>query len=393
MTSAASKWYEEEPSLENEDDSILEYDLTATPNDFNVMTIVNFIEKGAVLIPGFQRNYIWDIKRASKLIESILIGLPIPQIFLYEEARNKFLVIDGQQRLMSIYYFVQQRFPRKEKRIALRRIMEERGTIPPEVFADDGYFEKFNLKLPSRLPEQRNPFDGLNYKTLGSYTEQFDLRPIRNIIVKQISPANDDSSVHEIFNRLNSGGITLTPQEIRASLYHSKFYEMLFRVNTLAPWRKFVGIPEPDISLKDLEFLLRAFAMAYDGENYKEPMSKFLNKFSKEEKRLDDTRVSELETVFKAFLAAGADLDEKAFRTQQNRFSVTIFESVFAAATGPMIAGGTPALPPITNAYLEALKSNPDFSAAIQEGSTKKANVQLRLRLAREVLAATPSSV
>src|SRR5512142_3145569 len=97
---------EEEP--EEEGYPISEYDLTSSPNDFNIITIFNFIESGAVKIPAFQRNYVWDIKRASKLIESIIIGLPVPQIFLYEEARNSFLVMDGQQRLMSIYYFIKQ---------------------------------------------------------------------------------------------------------------------------------------------------------------------------------------------------------------------------------------------------------------------------------------------
>ena len=77
--------------------SIYEYDLTATPNDFNVLTIHSFIESGAVKIPAFQRNDVWDIKRASKLIESLILGLPVPQILPYEEARNSFLVIDGQQ--------------------------------------------------------------------------------------------------------------------------------------------------------------------------------------------------------------------------------------------------------------------------------------------------------
>src|SRR6266508_3696873 len=82
---------------------INEYDITASPNDFNVLTIYNFLEAGSVRIPGFQRNYVWDLGRASKLIESLLLGLPVPQIFLYEAGRNEFLVIDGQQRLMSIY--------------------------------------------------------------------------------------------------------------------------------------------------------------------------------------------------------------------------------------------------------------------------------------------------
>src|SRR3954454_4984522 len=67
---------------------ISEYDITASPNDFNIGTIYHFIESGSLKIPAFQRNYVWDIKRASKLVESILIGLSIPQIFLYEKARN-----------------------------------------------------------------------------------------------------------------------------------------------------------------------------------------------------------------------------------------------------------------------------------------------------------------
>jgi hypothetical protein len=60
-----------------------EYDITATPNDFNVTTLYNFVESGAVRIPGFQRNFVWDIGLASKPIESLILGLPVPQLFLY----------------------------------------------------------------------------------------------------------------------------------------------------------------------------------------------------------------------------------------------------------------------------------------------------------------------
>src|SRR6266436_9534638 len=91
-------WYEDRSEQEAQDDyPIDQYDLTATPNDFNILTIFSFIQSGAVKIPGFQRNFVWDQRRASKLVESLIIGLPVPQVFLYEESRNKFLVIDGQQ--------------------------------------------------------------------------------------------------------------------------------------------------------------------------------------------------------------------------------------------------------------------------------------------------------
>lgn len=96
-------WFEDYVG-EDEQIEVDEFDITATPNDFNVATLFNFIESGAVVIPGFQRNYVWDRQRASKLIESLILGLPVPQIFLYESARNKFQVIDGQQRLLSIYF-------------------------------------------------------------------------------------------------------------------------------------------------------------------------------------------------------------------------------------------------------------------------------------------------
>jgi len=73
------------------------------------------MESGVVRIPGLQRSFVWDLGRASELIESLILGLPVPQLFLYEEARNRFLVINGQQRLMSTYYFIKQRFPRRER--------------------------------------------------------------------------------------------------------------------------------------------------------------------------------------------------------------------------------------------------------------------------------------
>ncbi|MCP4700929.1 MAG: DUF262 domain-containing protein, partial [Gammaproteobacteria bacterium] len=136
-----------------EDIQVREYDMTAIPNDFNVATLFSFIESGAVSIPGFQRNFVWDIKRSSKLIESLILGLPVPQLFLYEQAKNKFLVIDGQQRLMSIYYFIKQRYPKKEKRGDLRVTFEKYGRIPDEVLHDDEYFSNFRLQLPGRLPD------------------------------------------------------------------------------------------------------------------------------------------------------------------------------------------------------------------------------------------------
>ena len=151
-----STWIDiEDDMMDSSDDvSFAEYDVSASPNDFNIKTLFDFIGSGVVKIPGFQRNYVWEIKRASKLIESIIIGIPIPQIFLYEEARNRFIVIDGQQRYMTIYYFMKKRFPRKEKRLELRLIFDQNKGIPDAILSDNQYFTDFNLKLPTSQSNQ-----------------------------------------------------------------------------------------------------------------------------------------------------------------------------------------------------------------------------------------------
>ena len=149
------KWINDEDD-EDETDYPIEINIVSSPNDFNIRTLFDFIESGIVKIPGFQRNFVWDIKRASRLIESILMGIPIPQLFFFEKSNNEFLVIDGQQRLMTIYYFIKSRFPKLDKRSELRRIIDENGGVPKGVLADDRYFQDFELSLGTRYRGEKN---------------------------------------------------------------------------------------------------------------------------------------------------------------------------------------------------------------------------------------------
>jgi uncharacterized protein with ParB-like and HNH nuclease domain len=378
----SSGWFDDESQSE-ESYSVDEYEITTSPNDFNVKTMYDFIKSGAINIPGFQRNYVWDIKRASKLIESIIIGLPVPQIFLYQESRNKFLVIDGQQRLMSLYYFMEQRFPRDEKRTALRRIFEENGKIPDEILGDDTYFTKFNLQFLSNLPNQPNKLNKINYSTLNEYKSAFDLRTIRNIIIKQSFPEGDDSCIYEIFNRLNSGGINLKPQEIRTSLYYSSFYNMLYRLNTLPGWRKIIGVGEPDLNMKDIEILLRGFAMLISRGDYGSSMVRFLNSFSKNCKSLTEERIKYLENLFHSFLEACSDLPDRSFhRETTKKFNISIFEAVFVAQCAEAFSDEKLVEEKIDFEKLEMLKIDPQFVEAIQSQTTSKSNVDIRLQRA-----------
>lgn len=379
-------WFDD--YAEDADDiQIGEYDITATPNDFNVMTLNSFVESGAVRIPGFQRNFVWDIGRSSKLIESLLLGLPVPQLFLYEQARNKFLVIDGQQRLMSIYYFIKKRFPRKEKRPELRLIFDEHGKIPDEILHDDTYFQTFNLKLTGQLPNHENKFKGLNYSTLGEYKTQLDLRPIRNIVVKQNSPSDDDSSMYEVFNRLNTGGVNLRPQEIRTSMYHSKFYEMLYYINTNQTWRRLVGSKEPDLHMKDIEILLRAFAMLINRDEYKPSMVKFLNQFSKKSEANTKEQNEYLAKLFQSFIKACKNLPEDTFLNRTNkRFNIAVFEAVFNAACESAFSERKEIEGTIKEESIRKLADDQEFIKASKEGTTSVLNVKTRLDKAHELI-------
>jgi hypothetical protein len=382
-------WYDDYVAEPDEEFQIDEYDLTATPNDFNVLTINNFIESGAVKIPGFQRNYVWDIKRASKLIESLILGLPVPQIFLYEEGRNRFLVIDGQQRLMSIYYFIKQRFPHKEKRAALRRIFDQEGGVPDRVLHDDDYFGPFRLALPEQLPDRKNKFKGLNYATLGEYRTQFDLRPVRNVIVKQSRPPEDDSSVFEMFNRLNTGGINLRPQEIRGSLYHSPFYDMLHRINLVPGWRRLLKMPDPELHMKDVEILLRGFAMLVAGTDYRPSMSKFLNRFSRRSQGNAAELNTYLEALFGSFVEACRDLREDAFfSSRTNRFSIALYEAVFTVVSEKPLAARAIVDARLDPQVISTLDADPVFVEASEKASADKVNVERRLERARAILRA-----
>ena len=384
-----SEWLDEEQVDSEEEDnsySIDAYDLVSTPNDFNTKTLVDFIDSGVVLVPGFQRNYVWDIKRASRLIESIIVGLPIPQIFLYEKGRNRYLVIDGQQRLMSIYYFVKGRFPRKAKLAELRLEAKGLGVIPREKLNDDEYFTNFQLNLPEPTTEAHNKFHGRDYCSLEADLQQsVNLRTIRHIIVRQVGPTGDQA-MYEIFNRLNSGGVILKPQEIRRCAFDSSFYQMLDETNTLEEWRKLVGTDTPDLHMRDTEILLRGFAMLINEASYQPSMVKFLNQFSLEAKSFKKKKLAQLQRLLSSFLTSCQDLPTDAFHSAGGRFSPTVFESVFVATCSRPYLSGQELAGKINLQSLNVLKADEAFHLAAQSRTTNQANVQIRLERAREIL-------
>ncbi len=315
-----------------------------------------------------------------------------PYSYLYNfseiQVKSRKVKIDGQQRLLSIYFFFKGRFPRKEKRVELRAIFAQEGRIPSRILEDDAYFVPFRLQLAETLSDHPNKLSRLTYENLDDLKTTFDLRTIRNVIIKQTSPAGDDSAMFEIFNRLNTGGINLKPQEIRTSLYHSGFYSLIYRLNALPGWRRMLGIEVADLNMKDCEIILRSYAMLINGEAYQPSMIKFLNEFSRRMKSAKPEQLEYLEKLFHSFISACAKLPERCFIGYRGRFSISIFESVFTAVCEKPYAAKVQVSEPLPPEFIAALQADPLFVEAAQKTTAGKTNVDIRLRIAKEKLAA-----
>ncbi len=363
--------------------AVTQYDISVIPNDFNITTIFNLIDSGAIEMPVFQRNYIWDKKRASRFIESLILGLPVPQIFLYQKERNKFLVIDGQQRLLSIYYYVKQRFPLSEKRAELRKVFDLNNGIPDSILFDDSYFQDFKLQLSKSENGEKNPLDGLRYNTLGLYKSNFEFMTMRCMAIRQNEPKEDDSSVFEIFSRLNTGGVNLTNQEIRACLYYSDFFRMLNSLNQNSIWRNIYGKPE-DGKFKDVEILLRSFALLCSGDGYSGSMNGFINRFAKKAMNYSVEEVEYFRNLFISFLESCSDIPRESFCSKKGDFNGALFDCVFVVSVKKCYEKKSLVCEKIQPDRIDALKVDPEFEEAITHSTSHSKMVKKRLAKAQE---------
>lgn len=392
-------------SDDESESSLKNFNLVTTPNDFNALTLISFMDRGVFKIPSFQRNFVWDIQKSSKLIESLILGLPIPQIFLYERGRNSFEVIDGQQRLLSLYFFFKGRFPKPLTRIMLR---DKDNSSETEFFEEsflknDDYFTNFSLKLLSKNnPETNNhPLNNKNIHTLDiDYKTTLELSTIRNMVVKPADTVDDDHfAMFEIFNRLNSGGMNLNNQEIRMSLYTSNFLDLLIELNSNMTWRSLVGKDSADLRLRDVELILRLFAMLLCGTEiapqaypflknslYQNSILAFLNRFANESKKFSTQDIEKFKDIWNSFMNSLKSIDLALLSNSNNystsaKVSVPVLEAIFYGLYRDSVDGQI-INKKLTNHMLMELKDTSNFLSFCVDKTTSKSNVHSRLEIA-----------
>ncbi|MFN4251996.1 hypothetical protein, partial [Deinococcus sp.] len=275
----------------------------------------------------------------------------------------------------------------------LRRIIDMSGRLDDATLSNDDYFGSFNLKLSENVSQRKNKLHRLNYSSLGDLKFSFDMRPLRVMVIRQNLPNGDDSSMYEIFNRLNSGGVNLRPQEIRASMYHSKFYDMLYGINVSNDWRNLINLPSPDIHMKDVEIILRSFAAIIDSGSYKSSLRGFINSFSRKAKSFDKDKVDFLDLIFSKFIKELRRIESSVFVNKRGKFNISLFESVAYAYLRKYVENmSIPESFNIDILKIEAVKNNVDFVEASLYASGTSSKYLKRLATADGIINADATS-
>ena len=348
---------EDLPIVSSDSDESVEveqYWITGYGADFDVEGLVRRLCCGDIEIPEFQRTYVWNQNRASRFIESLLIGLPVPGIFLYRAKGSQTLrVIDGQQRLLSLRFYY-------------------RGE-----FADTGReFVLQGLGSKSR-------FNGLKYKNLPAEDRRrLNDSIIHASIIQQNAPDDDGSSQFALFERLNTTSTPLSPHEIRAAIYGGAFNDLLAELNDCTEWRTLVG--KPNRRKRDQELILRFFALYHDFAVYKRNMKSFLNDYMNDNRHLQRQSVDELRKLFRSTVTTVLEkLDRGALRPDR-AVNAALTDALLVAIARRLERG--PISANIRKEY-DALMMDEAFVSSISAGTSQLNNVRTRIRLATEAFA------
>lgn len=256
--------------------------------DKSVGDLVRMVrEKDIILNPEYQRNYVWDNKKASLLIESILLNIPIPVIYASEEDDSSWNIVDGLQRLNALKRFY------------------------------DNNFKLSGLKILSELNNLK--FEDLNPKAS---------RILSNGNLRIILIFNDSHPEikYDIFMRLNSGAVKLNEQELRNCLYRGSLNTLLKKLSKNSNFLKILGLKAPHKRMVDCEMILRylAFSDGYNNEfniieHYKGATKTYLNTFFEVNQNLPEKSIINLESKFNKVIDCVYEVfGDKAFRKLNN---------------------------------------------------------------------------
>lgn len=319
-----------------------------------------YTKQKLVVHPPYQRNYVWDAKKASLLIESVLMNIPVPMIYLAANSDGKVNVIDGQQRLTSLFSFIEGKFP------------------------DGSVFKLTGLKVLTHLK-------GLTFAQL----DETDQDKISEYTLRTITfTADSDPELqYEIFSRLNTGSMALNNQELRNCVYRGSFNDLIKNLAQDKEFLTLIGLKAPHKRMQDVELVLRFASFYLKGyQNYKAPTRQFLNETIRKRLNLDDSDKKNLEKAFKqavaniqTLLGANAfkryykgDVNNKNGRWEVSKFNVSLYDVLMDSMARIDQNVLTRNRDAIYEAYVDLLSSDQEFIDAIELSTSSKQAVDKR---------------
>ena len=348
---------EDEEAQVNENIAPSDVELIYRTQDFTVDSLISRLTSGHIIIPSsdydaddltterFQRDYVWKKSQMDRFIESILLGYPLPGIFLVRQSRDKkLLVLDGQQRLRTLQAFYAGNYIRGKK---------------PAAFRLDNVTE--NLR-------------GLTIETLpADLRRALDDTYMQGTIIEANEDAHTLSAVYSLFERLNTGGTFLTPHEIRIALFSGKLFRELDTICNDNNWRTlYVNTPTRK---RDHELLLRIFAFSMEGEKYAPPLKGFLNQAAENYSDLS-TEASgvAISALKKAIRTLASSMGSDGFRRSNTLVNAADAEAVLSTLTRHFIASPDSKISAeVINHWVNLLRQDQAFLTAT---SVATANLQ-----------------
>lgn len=340
-----------------EEATSISFSITSYGADYPVDTLVKRMKGEAFFIPSFQRNFVWSQRHASRFIESLLLGLPVPGVFLYKDVETaRHLVVDGQQRLRTLQYFY------------------------------SGLF----LEKAFRLIGVRKEWEGKTYEELETNEQlKLDDSIIHATIFQQDEPKNSLKSLYFVFERINSGGIRLSPQEIRNCISESPVLDTVRALNDDINWRSIFGAKK-NTRLKDQELVLRSLAMIHDRSNYAAPMRDFLNAFASDEKnKLSQAILDDLAHLFRISMRVINEAKGKSAFRSERALNAAVFEAVVVGIAERIRGNKVVPDPRKVEAEYDKLLRNNEFMKASTRATANEESVKTRQRLAVEAFASS----
>ncbi|MGY5333026.1 DUF262 domain-containing protein [Pseudomonas protegens] len=348
------------------------------PYDYAVRTLMEMIIEGDLkLDPDYQRNYRWSDDKASRFIESIALNIPVPVLYFAEEADGNFSVIDGQQRLASLFRYIK---PDEAE------LLYPDSILPP--------LELNGLKLRPDL--NKKSYISLERDDRSLIAK----RPIRCIVVLNES---DATLKFEVFERLNTGSSELTAQEVRNCIYNGSLSRTLKKLSANVKFQEMISLPDASKrNMTDIELILRFFAYRNmtPETQYSDNYTEHLNNFMEENREISSEKIDfytnlfnkTVETIYQhlgpgvAFRKPLKINDPTNSRFAGNLINGSIFESQMISVS-KLLENGYPIPDDLRNRILSAFTKE-TYTDSVFQGTSQKSKVLRRNSTLTEIVLA-----